>query len=82
MNFVISSEVAILNKNLKKSSTGWNTCMNKGEYILPKLNIYGIPIANKYLEGKLKNTLVRGWNRVWKFMDSKANDREFFVKKI
>ena len=50
--------------------------------LLPKLNIYGTPIANKYFEGKLKNTLVRGWNRVWKFMDSKANDREFFVKKI
>ena len=47
--------------------------MNMGEYILPKLNIYGIPIANKYLEGKLKNTLVRGWNRVWIFMDFNAN---------
>jgi len=34
--------------------------MKKGEYILPKLNTYGIPIANKYLAGKLKNALVRG----------------------
>jgi len=34
--------------------------MNLGAYILPKLNINGIPIANKYFEGKLKNTLVRG----------------------
>jgi len=31
-----------------------------GEYLLPKLNKHGIPIANKYLEGKLKNALVRG----------------------
>jgi len=48
--------------------------MNLGGYILPKLNIYGIPIANKYHEGKLKNALVRGWNRVWKFIDVKANN--------
>jgi len=34
--------------------------MKMGEYILPKLNIYGTPIVNKYFEGKLKNTLVRG----------------------
>ena len=53
------------------SSTDCHISVNKGESILPKLNTYGIPIANKYLEGKLKNTLVRGWNRVWKFMDFK-----------
>jgi len=34
--------------------------MKMGEYILPKLNSCGTPIADKYLEGKLKNTLVRG----------------------
>jgi len=45
--------------------------MNIGEYILLKLNINGTPIANKYFEGKLKNTLVRGWNRVRKFVDLK-----------
>ena len=55
------------------SSVRWQLSMKTGEYILPKLNIYGIPIANKYLEGKLKNALVRGWNRVWKFKDVKAN---------
>jgi len=54
--------------------------MNKGGYILPKLNTYGIPIVNKYLEGKLKNALVRGWNRVWKFADVKGNKKIFLAK--
>jgi len=51
--------------------------MNTGVYILPKLNTYGIPIVNKYHEGKLKNALVRGWNRVWTFADGKRNKKIF-----
>jgi len=34
--------------------------MNMGGKLLPKLNICETPIVNKYFEGKLKNTLVRG----------------------
>jgi hypothetical protein len=34
--------------------------MKKGGKLLPKLNICETPIVNKYFEGKLKNTLVRG----------------------
>jgi len=44
----------------KTSSVGCQLNMKMGGYILPKLNINGTPIANKYFEGKLKNTLVRG----------------------
>ena len=60
--------------NNELSSIGWNTHVNTGECILPKLNIYKKPIADKYFEGKLKNTLIREWNRVWKFMDCNANN--------
>ena len=56
--------------------------MKSGVYILPKLNIYGTPIVNKYFEGKLKNTLVRGWNRVWNFKDFKTNGGTFMVKRL
>ena len=31
-----------------------------GDKLLLKLNIYEIPIANKYYEGKMKRTLKRG----------------------
>ena len=30
-----------------------------GDKLLPRLNIYGKPIANKYCEGKMKRTLKR-----------------------
>jgi len=75
LKIVISSEITSLKGHYKKSSTGWQTCVKVGEYILPKLNILKIPIANKYFEGKLKNTLVREWNRVWKLADCKAETR-------
>ena len=32
----------------------------KGDILLPRLNINGKPIANKYCEGKMKRTLERG----------------------
>jgi hypothetical protein len=35
------------------------TAALKGDMILPKLNIGGKPIANKYCEGKMKRTLKR-----------------------
>ena len=69
----ISSEIFNLKDYYKKSSTGWQTSVKMGAYILPKLNILRIPIVNKYFEGKLKNTLVREWNRVWKLADCKAD---------
>jgi len=31
-----------------------------GDILLPRLNIYENPIANKYCEGKMKRTLERG----------------------
>ena len=31
-----------------------------GDILLPRLNIDGKPIANKYCEGKMKRTLERG----------------------
>jgi len=69
-------------ENLKTSSAGWDSSMKSGVYILPKLNIYGTPIVNKYFEGKLKNTLVRGWNRVWNFKDFKTNRGTFMVNRL
>jgi len=48
-------------RDLKKSSVGWNLNMKGGgKLLLPKLNMCETPIVNKYFEGKLKNTLVRG----------------------
>jgi len=54
-----SSVLHVLN-NYETSSVGWNLNMNMGGKLLPKLNICETPIVNKYFEGKLKNTLVRG----------------------
>ena len=36
-----------------------------GGNVLPKLNICGRPIANKYREGKVKRTLEKMWNSTW-----------------
>ena len=42
-----------------KSRFVWKCKLNKGDNLLPRLNICERPIANKYREGKLKSTLKR-----------------------
>ena len=54
-------------ETFSKSRFVWKCKLNKGDNLLPRLNICGRPIANKYREGKLKSTLeresIRTWNR-------------------
>lgn len=50
---------------LSESRYGRESMLNKGGDYLPRLNISGKPIANKYREGKLKSTLKRESTRTW-----------------
>ena len=43
-----------------QSQIAWDCCSKSRDILLPRLNIDGKPIANKYCEGKMKRTLKRG----------------------
>ena len=47
-------------KEVLAESSSLGLLLKSGDKLLPRLNIDGKPIANKYCEGKMKRTLKRG----------------------